>query len=433
MATVLLRRILLLLKQAPAGHRHQSGQHRSLKVHHNSHVCRQTHWYPEVFISRLKLKNWRNFKSVDVLLRERVYVIGPNASGKSNLLDALRFLRDVAKSGGGLQRSVVADRGGLTKLRCLLARRDPEVEIDVEIAERIGEPASWRYQLAFRSEGKGQQRVVISREMVSDLKSGKRVLERPDQRDRRDPDRLTETALEQVNANREFREIAQFFSSLTYLHLVPQLLKFPELSGSRQLEGDPFGQSFLERIAKTSDRTRESRLKKIEGALQTCVPNMRNLRFRRDDISGRPHLEALYAHWRPDAGWQREDQLSDGTLRLLGIMWSLLDGDSLLLLEEPELSLNESIVGQIPPLLVKMQRAAKYKRQVFVTTHSDALLRHSGIDPREVIRLSPSPEGTLAIQSSEEEIRMVESGYSIADAIASKVKDTQSLIQATLF
>ena len=44
-----------------------------------------------MLITRLALKNWRNFKAVDVSLRERVFVIGPNASGKSNLLDMLRF------------------------------------------------------------------------------------------------------------------------------------------------------------------------------------------------------------------------------------------------------------------------------------------------------------------------------------------------------
>ena len=80
-----------------------------------------------MLITRLKLQNWRNFKRIEVDLRDRVFVIGPNASGKSNLLDVFRFLRDVAKpKGGGLQRAVEA-RGGMTKLRCLLARRDPEV------------------------------------------------------------------------------------------------------------------------------------------------------------------------------------------------------------------------------------------------------------------------------------------------------------------
>ena len=59
-----------------------------------------------MFISRLKLKNWKNFKDVDIPLTDRVFVVGPNASGKSNLLDVFRFLRDIAKPGGGLQKAV---------------------------------------------------------------------------------------------------------------------------------------------------------------------------------------------------------------------------------------------------------------------------------------------------------------------------------------
>lgn len=42
-----------------------------------------------------------------------------------------------------------------------------------------------------------------------------------------DPERLTETSLEQVNANKDFREIAQFFGALTHSHLVPQLPNIP--------------------------------------------------------------------------------------------------------------------------------------------------------------------------------------------------------------
>lgn len=373
-----------------------------------------------MLISKLKLKNWRNFKHVDVALRERVFVIGPNASGKSNLLDVLRFLRDVAKpKGGGLQRAVES-RGGMTKLRCLLARRDPEVMIEVELAEKVDEAPVWRYRLGFRSEGKGAQRVIVSQEVAEDLRRGTKPLDRPDKLDHADSERKTETSLEQVNANKDFRDIAQFFASLTYLHLVPQLLKHAELGAAGQLEGDPFGQSFLERIAKTTDRTRSARLKKIETALRACVPNMRDLKFERDAVTGTPHLGALYEHWRPDAGWQREDQFSDGTLRLLGIMWSLLEGDSLLLLEEPELSLNEAIIREIPPLLWQMQRKAKYRRQVFITTHSKALLEHESIDPREVLRLEPSPEGTKVLPPSDEDIRLVEAGYTVAEAMASK-------------
>ena len=178
-----------------------------------------------MLITRLTLKNWRNFRKVDVALRERVYVIGPNASGKSNLLDVLRFLRDVAKpEGGGLQKAV-KDRGGVTKLRCLLARKDPEISIEVELAERVDTDPVWRYTLAFKSEGKGQQRPLVSQEKVEDLHIGKVLLNRPDNKeDKVDPERLTQTHLEQINTNREFREVADFFASVTYLHLVPKVL-----------------------------------------------------------------------------------------------------------------------------------------------------------------------------------------------------------------
>lgn len=375
-----------------------------------------------MIVSRLKLKNWRNFRRVDVALRERVYLIGPNAAGKSNFLDVFRFLRDIAKpEGGGLQKAV-KERGHIKKLRSLLARKDTEVLISVQLSERADEPALWEYTLGFRGEGKGPNRVVISQETVKNLRTGRNILSRPNREDNRDAERLTQTALEQINANQGFRVVAEFFSSTTYLHLVPQLLKYSDKLGSFQLEDDPFGQSFLERIAKTTDRTRSARLRRIEAALRTCVPNMRNLKFERDLDTGKPHLEALYEHWRPDAGWQREDQFSDGTLRLLGLMWSLLDGDSLLLLEEPELSLNESIVRQIPKLIWQIQRQAKYRRQVLITTHSEALLQDPGIDVREVLRLETTTDGTVVHEPSALDMELVEAGYTVAEAMLPQVR-----------
>lgn len=388
-----------------------------------------------MIISRLQLKNWKNFRKVDVNLRDRVYLIGPNASGKSNFFDALRFLRDIAKTeGGGLQKAV-KERGGIKRLRSLLARKDPEISISVELSESADTNPKWRYCLSFRSEGIGAQRVVISKESVEkfdDYGNLTSILFRPDSSDRHDRDQLTQTRLEQISANKEFREISDFFGDFTYLHLVPQLLKYSDQLASYRLENDPFGQAFLERVARTTQKTRDSRLRKIESALKTCVPNMSQLRFVKDDINGTPHLEALYEHWRPDAGWQREDQFSDGTLRLLALMWSLLDGDSLLMLEEPELSLNVEIVRRIHPLIVQIQRQAKYRRQILITTHSQALLENKSIDPNEVIRLEPTADGTIALRVNEEDQKMINSGYSIAEIMLPKAKP-KNINQFTLF
>lgn len=374
-----------------------------------------------MFITRLKLKNWRNFRALDVPLREVSYLLGPNASGKSNLLDAFRFLRDISKPRGGGLQTAVSDRDGITKVRCLHARRDPEVLIDVELADSADGTPRWRYALGFKPEGKGAQRILLSHEKV--WLDGKLLLDRPNPADQQDVALLTQTHLEQIQANGKFRELVDFFGGITYLHLVPQLLKFAAKIGGRRLDDDPFGQGFLERVAKTPERTRAARLLKIGDALKLAVPQFKELRFVKDDL-GHPHLEALYAHHRPNAGWQSEEHFSDGTLRLLGLLWTLLDGNSLLLLEEPEISLNDAIVKEIPLILQRLQRDRKTRRQIILSTHSEALLSNPGIDGRSVVVLENSPEGTKARALAADETFALESGLSVAEVVLPKTRPT---------
>jgi len=371
-------------------------------------------------ITHLKLKNWRNFRHAEMDLARVSYIIGPNASGKSNLLDVFRFLRDICKAdGGGLQKAV-KERGGITKLRCLHHRKDPEVRIEVRLAESFEvESPSWQYVLGFRTEGKGAQRIVITKEEV--WHSGKQILDRPNANDKKDSMLLTETHLEQTLANRKFRTLVEAFSDATYLHLVPQLLKFGEKIGGNRLEDDPFGQGFLERLAKTPNKTREARLKRIQAALNVAVPQFKELRLAKDDM-GHPHLEALYEHHRPNAGWQGEEHFSDGTLRLLGMLWSLLDGNGLLLLEEPELSLHQAVVEQIPAMIDRVQRGRKTRRQVLISTHSQALLNNPGIDPRGVVVLEPSREGTTVRSVDEVETKGLDAGLSVAEVVLPKTR-----------
>src|SRR5579871_1046078 len=286
-------------------------------------------------ITEVSLKNWRNFKKLDsIQLQQRSFIIGANAVGKSNFLDALRFLRDVAApagakpSAGGLQEAINR-REGLAKLRCLNARQDPEVRIEVTVADRGDR---WVYALGFKGEGKGNNRIQISHESV--VKNGEMLNEcdRPDTDDTADPDRLTTTYLENPNANKAFRGLAHFFSAITYLHLVPQLLKHADEIGGNRLQRDPFGQGFLQRIAETHKPTRDARLRRIQTALDAVVPQFRDLTYEQDPVNGLPHLKARFKHWRVQGAWKRESQFSDGTLRLIGLLWALMEGDSMLLL-----------------------------------------------------------------------------------------------------
>jgi|SRR5579859_577011 len=365
-----------------------------------------------MLVNRLILKNWRNFQSVEVSLGLRVFIAGPNASGKSNLLDAFAFLRDIVKSGGGLQKAV-SDRGGISKIRCLAARQYPDIEIEVHLSENNGTNGRWTYAIGIKQETRGHRFPYLAYEKV--LKGDQIILQRPDSNDAKDSLRLTQTHLEQISANAEFRELSKFFDEVSYLHLVPQLIRHPEAFSGPGIAGDPYGRSFLERIARTPEATRRSRLKKIEAALQIAVPQLKELIDVKDE-AGVPHLEAVYQHWRPYGAKQREDQFSDGTLRLIGLLWSLLEDDSLLLLEEPELSLNAGIIKKLPALMYRIQR--QKKRQIVLSTHSPDLLSDPGIGGEEVLLLSPSEEGTkVELASSIQEIKdLLEGGLSIAEA-----------------
>ncbi len=379
-----------------------------------------------MIISKLALKNWRNFRSVDVALHDRVFVIGPNASGKSNLLDALRFLRDVAKPGGGLQQAI-RERGGLSKVRCLAARKDPDVEITVELSENGFDP-EFKYAIGIRQQVRGYRQPILSYEKV--WKNGSLLLDRPDNQDSADELRLTQTHLEQISANATFRTMSRFFESIRYLHVVPQLLRHPESFQGPTAE-DPFGRNFLEIVARTPEKTRRSRLRRIESALREAVPQLTNLTDTKDE-AGIPHLEVVYEHWRPNAGRQREDQFSDGTIRLIGLFWSLLEGDAPLLLEEPELSLHAEIIKKLPALFARLQR--KRRRQLFISTHSWDLLADKGIGGEEILMLSPSKDGTeVILASSDADVRsLLDAGLSVADAALPRTAPPH-LLQLDLF
>jgi energy-coupling factor transporter ATP-binding protein EcfA2 len=223
----------------------------------------------------LRLQNWKNFAHIDVALQNRVFLVGPNASGKSNLLDTFRFLRDIASSGGGFQEAV-RRRGGMSAIRCLAARRYPDVEVAVEVNLP---DASWEYELAFHQDN--QRRHLVRKERVR--RNGQKLLDRPDDPDRGDTVRLTQTYVEQVNVNKPFRELVEFFASVRYLHIVPQLVREPDRSVGRS--NDPFGGDFLEQVAKTPQRTRDARLRRIRDALRVAVPQLEEIELKRDERS----------------------------------------------------------------------------------------------------------------------------------------------------
>ncbi|MEO8972653.1 MAG: AAA family ATPase [Ktedonobacteraceae bacterium] len=356
--------------------------------------------------TKLHLENWRNFTHVDVALQNRMFLIGANATGKSNLLDVFRFLHDIVRVGGGFEKAV-DDREGVSSLRNIFADTGSNVVIDVSVGTE--EIDTWRYRLAFGEDRGG--RPTLREEKV--WKSGIVLLARPGKQDTDDIELLHQTYLEQTSSNGAFREIAKFFDSIRYYHIVPQIVREPERS--KGLTSDPYGSDFLEQIANLPQEERNSRLHRIQQVLKVAVPQLQQLRID-EDRRGTPHLSGRFGDFLLKNSWQTETHFSDGTLRLTGLLWALLDEGGPLLLEEPELSLHPGIVRHIPAMMATIQK--EQSRQLLVSTHSDALLRDESIASDEVLILLPNNRGTTVELGKDITIvkQLLDVGLSVAEA-----------------
>jgi len=80
-------------------------------------------------ISRVQIKNFRNFSNLDVALTKDVVIVGENRSGKSNFILALRLVLDASLSDAARQLKLadIWDGCDLTK--------SPTVEVHIDFAD----------------------------------------------------------------------------------------------------------------------------------------------------------------------------------------------------------------------------------------------------------------------------------------------------------
>ena len=144
------------------------------------------------------------------------------------------------------------------------------------------------YDLHFRNHPQSH-RPVVEREQVR--LNDEPILERPDERDRSDPERLTQTHLEQVSENQR--------AEIRYLHLVPQIVR----RRNGDYRDDPYGSDLLEQIADTN-RDQKCEITQDPGG-RIAVPHFGSFELDRD-LRGNWHLNATYDHWRAHSAKQSE-------------------------------------------------------------------------------------------------------------------------------
>ncbi len=322
-------------------------------------------------------------------------LIGPNASGKSNLIEAVELLRStpigfvsVIRDGGGVRewmwkgdsfKTATIDahlyRGGKSDLRYRLefAAAGDRVEITDEALEEADKHKNGAKDVYFYYRFQKGHPVL---NVASD--DGKRV-ERKLQRDslvpdasvlsqRKEPDLYPELAW----AANSFSRI-QTFREWSFGRYAAVRQPQPATSPTDVLAPDA---SNLGLILNQIEHSREA--KKFHDLLKRFLP-----RFERMSTLTQGGTIQFFLHEDDLKTPVPATRLSDGTIRFLAMSAVLLQPNPppLICIEEPELGLHPDALSIVADLLVD----ASQRTQLIVTTHSDALLSYLTLEPESVL------------------------------------------------
>lgn len=365
---------------------------------------------PKVLITRLRAVNFRSLADVDVELGPLTVFVGPNASGKSNLLDALRFVRDALTT--RLQQAVDS-RGGISALRRKSSKGRPyDVTLEMELVA-----PQWKAQYGFTlgSRPRGEFRIKWERcaityqgqDFVYESRNGRWLTPPyPNQammqlvaRQASDEEALRALTreMEQVPPLELFlpraalllgipayTEVWDALRNMGFYALYPNTFREP----SKPMNPYPFQDdgSNLTSTLQALDREYPQAYQRILDFLRAAVPDVRDLVVKKVES----FLVGLIFH---QTGLKLDlSQESDGTLRLLALFTALFQRPprTLIGIEEPELNIHP---GALAVLRDAMQLACR-ESQILVTTHSPELL--AGFPP-EVFRIVEMVNGATQV------------------------------------
>jgi len=358
-------------------------------------------------IKELKLKHWKSFDEATLYIDPLTIIIGTNASGKSNTLDALLFLHRVSLGIGIFQAingdvSLSALRGGMEWV-CLKPNRQFSLEI---ITDGLSSKQDYRYHLTVEVNGTKaevlrEELVAINHRTRSDpiekilfgtkheesntpaipayfstgtRSSGKRVdLNRT---------HIILSQADTLNLRKEVQEASRHV--LTQLQRIFVFDPIP----SHMRDYTPLSDKLLadgSNIAGVLAGLEAPRKQEVEQTLTRYLRALPERDIQRvwTETVGKFNTDAmLYCEegWSANATHEIDARgMSDGTLRYLGIVAALLTREpgSLLVIEEVDNGLHPSRAYVLLDMLKTL--GMERKIDVIVTTHNPALLDAAGV------------------------------------------------------
>ena len=358
-------------------------------------------------LTHLAVTNWRNFAHIEFDMSSRLFVVGPNSSGKTNLLGALRFLGDIGRRGlvaasedlGGPDRYF---RSGADSAAFVATFNDTQNSTEFALFLRLMSAGSestkrgsdadqtFAFPMTDPLTGELNDRYLDVHQTIT--AGGKKPT-----------DEGESFPVEDEEAQRT--RVRQTLAGIRYIHPNPKKM----LERSDRYDPD-HGTGFFQHAGRFSDQQLDAVVDRIRPIMASVVPEVPNLSYQRMGLG----TEVVFYSDTPvrgASGVYSHEQFSEGTLRLLGMLFDLatLPRDtSVVLIEEPETFLQASVVRSLPSLLAEV--AMNRDVQMVISTHSPELIDSELVLPSQVLMLrseNGETTGELLSESNDPRIKAV--------------------------
>lgn len=380
---------------------------------------------PRFQITKLRVKNFRSIRDSELELGPLTVLVGPNASGKSNLMDVIQFVGDAIRL--DLDYALTT-RHGIEAVACRQSGTErPVIEIGLEVTSRrylvvynvaIGDDFNGGVIVKYEwgevgRLGDGSDPVhfrieegnIVAPEFLAD-----NVEPLPEHDTHFDPTDLAFTDLRRMvrfpqrilvadesvrTLSNGLRELDTHLRGMRFYQIFPNTVRRPQdlLSSYPLLQSGENLASVLRDIQMNDDETKHRLVK----SLSTLIPGVSD--FRVESAGGFLVIQLRHsnASYQGSNSWFDLTQESDGTLRILALLVALNEREQrqgrmiprlhryprLIGIEEPDLFVHP---GALEALADNLKEASA-RSQVLLTTHSPDLIDQFKTEDVRVVQM----------------------------------------------
>jgi predicted ATPase len=330
-------------------------------------------------IRKVSFRNFKAYRSLDVELEPLTVLVGPNASGKTTLLEGLRLVSSVAQHLLGEPRSQIPAEESLQS-------HGANAPAELEVSGVWGETAGTAHVKMITYPVHGDKGVEEQSALTILGTWGGRSFPVA-QRDTTEKDRMGIFLFKPP-----LTVFKQALGATTILRFEPRKLAEASYSEAETPFLHSDGQGLASVLAHYK-LSRDEVFREIEDALRQIVPAVRRIRIERALVHVQPYKVSgapLQPIWgdrlvldMKGAKGVTADSAGEGTLMALGLLAVVLSPEqpSLVLLDDIELALHPVAQGKLIEVLRKIQER-KPNLQIVATSHSPFILNY--LDPKEV-------------------------------------------------